>query len=176
MEFKSNNLPRPAATPFKGGMKKDMPIIKYNPKLKTIARNLRNNSTLSEVLLWRRLKNKQIKGYKFERQRPIDNYIVDFFCKELMFAIEIDGAKIYLADDLGFGEEKAPRRGLGRVEIYLELDSKESFDRIWEKASKRRGFKVLMPAEFTFWGSHFARFLDTKKIGWQISYTPPQKK
>ena len=89
--------------------------------------------------------------------------------------IDIEGATIYLADDLGFGEEKAPRRGLGKVEIYLELDSKESFDRIWEKASKRRGFKILMPAELTFWGSWFARFIDSKKVSWQIAYTPPQK-
>jgi len=66
-------------------------IIPYNPKLKQLAKNLRNNSTLSEVLLWQHLKSKQIKGYDFHRQKPIGNYIVDFFCNELMLAIEIDG-------------------------------------------------------------------------------------
>lgn len=66
-------------------------IIQYNPKLKQIARNLRNNSTLSEVLLWGYLKGKQMRGYDFHRQKPIDNFIVDFFCNELMLAIEIDG-------------------------------------------------------------------------------------
>lgn len=66
-------------------------IIPYNPKLKETARKLRNNSTLSEVLLWNRLKRKQMKDYQFFRQKPIDNYIVDFFCYELMLAIEIDG-------------------------------------------------------------------------------------
>jgi very-short-patch-repair endonuclease len=66
-------------------------IIFYNPKLKQRAKNLRNNSTLSEVLLWKYLKGKQIKGYDFHRQKPIDNYIVDFFCPELMLALEIDG-------------------------------------------------------------------------------------
>jgi len=30
-------------------------------------------------------------GYDFDRQKPVDNYIVDFFCNELMLAIEIDG-------------------------------------------------------------------------------------
>jgi very-short-patch-repair endonuclease len=30
-------------------------------------------------------------GYDFDRQKPIDNFIVDFFCSELMLAIEIDG-------------------------------------------------------------------------------------
>ena len=60
--------------------------------LKALARELRKNSTLSEVLLWRHLKSKQLLGYDFDRQKPMDNFIVDFFCNELMLAIEIDGA------------------------------------------------------------------------------------
>ncbi len=66
-------------------------IIPYNPKLKERARELRKNSTLAEVLLWNHLKRKQMRGYDFDRQKPIDNYIVDFYCKKLMLAIEIDG-------------------------------------------------------------------------------------
>jgi len=66
-------------------------IISYNPNLKELARQLRKNSTLSEVLLWQYLKGKQMLGYDFDRQKPLDNYIVDFFCNELMLAIEIDG-------------------------------------------------------------------------------------
>ena len=63
----------------------------YNPALKERARELRNNSTLSEVLLWNELKNGKIKGKDFHRQKPIMDYIVDFFCPELGMAIEIDG-------------------------------------------------------------------------------------
>jgi very-short-patch-repair endonuclease len=66
-------------------------IIPYNPKLKPLAKQLRHNMTLAEVLLWNRLKGKQMRGYDFDRQRPIDEYIVDFYCKELMLAIEVDG-------------------------------------------------------------------------------------
>ena len=47
--------------------------------------------TLSEVLLWQELKGKQGLGYDFDRQRPIDNFMVDFYCKDLKLAIEIDG-------------------------------------------------------------------------------------
>ena len=72
-------------------MAKRRKIIPYNPKLKEFARKLRNNSTKSEILLWKELKRKQMKGYDFHRQKPIDNYIVDFFCVELMLAIELDG-------------------------------------------------------------------------------------
>ena len=47
--------------------------------------------TLSEVLLWQKLNKKQMLGFDFDRQKPIDNYIVDFYCKDLQLAIEIDG-------------------------------------------------------------------------------------
>jgi len=47
--------------------------------------------TFAEVLLWNELKQKKMRGYDFDRQRPIKNYIVDFYCKDLMLAIEIDG-------------------------------------------------------------------------------------
>jgi len=67
-------------------------VIPYNPKLKQLARNLRNSSTLAEVLLWRELKGKKMKGYDFHRQKPLDNFIADFFCSELSLAIEIDGS------------------------------------------------------------------------------------
>ena len=68
------------------------PVIPYTPKLTQLARLLRKNSTLSEILLWKHLRGKQMKGYDFHRQKPLDNYIVDFFCNELMLAIEIDGS------------------------------------------------------------------------------------
>jgi very-short-patch-repair endonuclease len=66
-------------------------IIPYNPKLKMLARQLRNNSTKSEIKLWGHLRNKEMLGYDFDRQKPIDNYILDFFCYDLMLAIELDG-------------------------------------------------------------------------------------
>jgi very-short-patch-repair endonuclease len=66
-------------------------IIPYNQALKDLARKLRKESTLSEILLWKEIKARQILGCQFHRQVPIDNYIVDFYCHELFFAIEIDG-------------------------------------------------------------------------------------
>ena len=66
-------------------------ILPYNPDLKEYARFLRRNATLSEVLLWKRLKSRQVCGCDFDRQRPIGSYIVDFYCKDLNLAIEVDG-------------------------------------------------------------------------------------
>lgn len=65
--------------------------IHYNPKLKTLSRNLRNNSILAEVLFWDQLKARKMRDYQFMRQKPIDQYIVDFFCSKLRLVIEIDG-------------------------------------------------------------------------------------
>ncbi|GAA3773950.1 hypothetical protein GCM10022271_02510 [Corallibacter vietnamensis] len=53
--------------------------IYYNPKLKELARQLRNNATKSEIKLWTYLRRSQMYGYDFHRQKPIDEYIVDFF-------------------------------------------------------------------------------------------------
>ncbi|NLM92039.1 MAG: endonuclease domain-containing protein [Bacteroidales bacterium] len=64
--------------------------IPYNPKLKEFARYLRKNSTLAEILLWNKIKGKAL-GVEFKRQVPIDEFIVDFFCHELMLIIEVDG-------------------------------------------------------------------------------------
>jgi very-short-patch-repair endonuclease len=66
-------------------------IVPYDQHLKLLARQLRNRSTLAEILLWRQLKAKKMLGYDFDRQKPIDRFIVDFFCSELMLGIEIDG-------------------------------------------------------------------------------------
>ncbi|MFH1070710.1 MAG: DUF559 domain-containing protein [Candidatus Glassbacteria bacterium] len=63
----------------------------YYPKLKMLARQLRKNSTLAEFVLWEHLKSKQMCGYDFHRQKPIDEFIVDFFCQKMMLIIEIDG-------------------------------------------------------------------------------------
>ena len=65
-------------------------ISPYDKHLKDYARQLRNNSTLSEVLLWKNIKEKAY-GIQFHRQVPILHYIVDFYCHEKKLAIEIDG-------------------------------------------------------------------------------------
>ena len=78
-----------------------MKNIPYNKNLKEFSRTLRNNSTLSEVLLWEYLRAGKIKGYKFNRQKPLLSYIVDFYCKSINLVIEIDGDSHnhkYLAD------------------------------------------------------------------------------
>ena len=65
-------------------------IIPYKPYLKDLARKLRKESTLSEIILWQKIKKRSY-GVQFHRQVPMLNYIVDFYCHEIQLAIEIDG-------------------------------------------------------------------------------------
>ena len=81
-------------------------IIQYNPRLKERARYLRQHMTRAEVLLWQQLRARQMEGHDFDRQRPIDEYIVDFFSKDLMLAIEVDG----VTHDSATGQQHDRRR------------------------------------------------------------------
>jgi very-short-patch-repair endonuclease len=67
-------------------------MLKYNPQLKTRARSLRTNLTDAEQRLWSRLRRKQILGVQFYRQKPIGNYIVDFYAPTVQLIIELDGS------------------------------------------------------------------------------------
>jgi very-short-patch-repair endonuclease len=66
--------------------------LPYNPALKQRAKELRKAGNLSEALFWSVVKNRQLNGLDFDRQRVIGNYIVDFYCHEYALVVEIDGS------------------------------------------------------------------------------------
>ena len=68
-----------------------MHFLPYNKTLKEFSRELRSHSTLSEIFLWQQLRASQFRGYSFNRQKPLENHIVDFYCRKLDLVIEIDG-------------------------------------------------------------------------------------
>jgi very-short-patch-repair endonuclease len=63
-----------------------------NRRLIEFARNLRRDSTEAEYLLWSRLRNRRLSGFKFRRQHVVASYILDFYCDAARLAIEVDGA------------------------------------------------------------------------------------
>ena len=63
---------------------------KTDPRLLEYARENRKGQTYSEKIIWNLVRDKRI-GVKFRRQHIIGNYIMDFYCPELKFCIEIDG-------------------------------------------------------------------------------------
>ena len=106
--------------------------IYYKPNLKLLSRKLRNNSTLSEVLLWNYLKCKKMKGYDFHRQKPIDNYIVDFFCPKLNLIIEIDGVSHEFKGDVDY-ERRKRLESLGLKFLrFLDIDVKKNMEEVLE--------------------------------------------
>src|SRR6185295_16118213 len=71
----------------------DFPMLPYNRRLKTKARSLRTNPTDAELHLWYRLRRKQILGVQFYRQKPVGNYIADFYAPAVKLVVELDGAQ-----------------------------------------------------------------------------------
>ena len=70
-------------------------MLPYNEKLKQPSRQLRDNMTDAKRYLWTKIRMKQLKGYQFYRQKPIGDYIVDFFCPKAKLVIEVDGSQHY---------------------------------------------------------------------------------
>ena len=66
-----------------------------NKKLKPFSRSLRNNATPAEMVLWEKIRRKQLNGLQFQRQRVIGNCIVDFYCPLAKLIIEVDGIQHY---------------------------------------------------------------------------------
>lgn len=97
------------------------------------ARKLRKKSTFEERLLWSKLKDRKLLGYKFRRQEPIGPYIVDFYCHEKLLVIELDG---------GQHNNKI-------VSIYDQLRTEylESFGlkviRFWNQQLRKSSFQVI---------------------------------
>ncbi len=67
---------------------------------------LRSNMPLAEVILWSRLKGKQMEGYKFRRQYSIGHFVVDFYCLALRLAIELDGDSHYAGNEQLYDTER----------------------------------------------------------------------
>ena len=113
--------------------------LPYNPELKIRARELRNNMTPAERKLWygclRRFK------YPISRQRPIDNYIVDFYCPQMKLVIEVDGDTHFSEEGKIYDEERTrvlESYGL-RIIRFSNIDVLESFEGVCHKID------ILMP-------------------------------
>jgi very-short-patch-repair endonuclease len=67
--------------------------IYNNPKKKDRRKELRNEGTAAEAVLWTYLQKRQLLGKKFRRQYSIGPYVVDFYCPECSLIVELDGAR-----------------------------------------------------------------------------------
>jgi very-short-patch-repair endonuclease len=89
----------------------------YNRSLKPFSRRLRSNMTDAERMLWQRLRGKQVQGLQFYRQKPLLNYIVDFYCPKAGLVIELDGSQ-HLESE---GRRKDAQRDRALAELGLRI-------------------------------------------------------
>ncbi len=103
-------------------------FTQYNTELKDNAQKLRKNMTKQEGLLWHMFLKKL--HPKFYRQRPIGNYIVDFYCSKLNLVIEIDGGQHYCEDGMIYDEHRTKfLNSLGLDVIrFTNLDIDKNFN------------------------------------------------
>ena len=96
----------------------------YNKNLKLLSRDLRSNMTDAEQCLWQRLRRKQILGLQFYRQKPILNFIVDFYCPAANLVIECDGGQHYTVE--GLEVDRARDQALAQLGLtVLRFDNKQ---------------------------------------------------
>ena len=95
--------------------------LPYNPCLKEFSRKMRGFGEKSEAMLWKRLKAKQT-GFAFNRQKPILNFIADFYCKELSLVVEIDGASHFSHEAYLKDKERDRQMRASGLEIIRVLD------------------------------------------------------
>jgi len=92
------------------------------------AHQLRDRMTYSEILLWEKLKLKQISGLRFRRQHPIDFFIVDFYCHEARLVIEVDGEVHELQKEYDDGRSAEMERYFIKVLRFSNIQVEENID------------------------------------------------
>lgn len=92
-------------------------MLKYNKNLKQYSRELRKGMTNAEILLWSKVKSKQLKNYQFYRQKIIGDFIVDFYCPKAKLIIELDGGQHYTIE----GKQKDVQRDAYLTSLGLKV-------------------------------------------------------
>jgi len=110
-------------------------VLPYNGNLKQLSRKLRKNMTEAERRLWAKIRMKQLKGCQFYRQKPIGDYIVDFFCPRAKLVIEVDGSHHLVGETIEYDrirEEYLSSLGL-RVLRFTNADVLTHIGEVVEK-------------------------------------------
>jgi very-short-patch-repair endonuclease len=99
-------------------------------KIRTLARNLRHYQTEWEGRLWGYLRDRRLGGFKFRRQHPVGNYILDFYCPKKKLAVEVDGSQHGLDEQLTRDQKRTAdleKKGI-RVLRYWDVDLSQNLD------------------------------------------------
>ena len=109
--------------------------LPYNARLKETSIRLRHETTDAEKRLWGKIRVRQIGGYWFYRQKPIGDYIVDFYCPKAKLVIEVDGGQHLsgeIAENDRVRDEYLSNLGL-RVLRFTNADVLRNIDGVVER-------------------------------------------
>ena len=84
----------------------DGPLSRTRERVRVRARELRKSSPDAEQAIWRALRDRQLDGYKFRRQRPIGRYFSDFACIEAKLIVELDGGQHFEPEAMAADERR----------------------------------------------------------------------
>jgi len=98
-------------------------IINYNLDLKNFARQNRQNPTEAEDKIWQEILSNKKTGYKFSRQKPIDQFILDFYCSKLFLAIEIDGSSHYIKYQPEYDQARTEKLNFAGIKVLRYTNS-----------------------------------------------------
>ena len=137
---------------MRGNGRRDLspaPARRYAPAIMTprhltrIARTLRKQDTWAEKLLWRWLRDRRFSGYKFRRQHPFGQHILDFFCLEARLNIELDGSQHGFPDGLAQDtarDAELQRKGIQVLRFWngrLRREKEAVLGTIWSALQER---------------------------------------
>jgi type I restriction enzyme M protein len=94
-----------------------------------LAKQLRQNQTDAEKLIWHSLRNRQLANAKFRRQHPIEGYIADFYCHEHKLVIELDGGQHFTEDGIRKDAQRTARLNELGIQV-LRFDNRQVLTQI----------------------------------------------
>jgi very-short-patch-repair endonuclease len=120
----------------------------YNrPVLKSRRKDLRNNSTPAEKLLWSLLQHSNLGGYKFRRQHSVGSYILDFYCPSERLAVELDGDSHFTDEAIEYDLERTAYLNALNIKVirFLNTDVYDNLNVVCESILEQIKSKNTTP-------------------------------
>ena len=81
-------------------------MLPYDKRLRERSQQLRKNMTAAETFLWSKIRMKQVKGHWFYRQKPVGEYIADFYCPKARLVVEVDGGQHFFDENIEYDKAR----------------------------------------------------------------------
>ena len=125
--------------------------IHNKPQLKSVRKELRNESTPAEKKLWGALLHSRLEGYKFRRQHSVGHFILDFYCPSQRLALEVDGDSHFTDDAMAYDKERTAFLNTLNIRVlrFLNTDVYNNLDAVRERILEEIKSPSLPPLAVT---------------------------